>query len=308
MNKHPLRPITSAETEAYQRDGVAVLRGMIDADWIERLLAEWKNISTRIHDPRLIYQLPQSYVDRDPLLREEMEQIFKEEEKNRRLYTEQVAGFFRCKYMSYWNPVFRSFLLESPAAEMVGRTIGAKAVRKYFDAMFVKEAACKTVTYWHADRPAWPVEGDQVPTMWMPLLPVRKGESCLEFVAGSHKLEDGGWPNTYNAKKVGKPAGWPEVPDYEKRRSDPSINILSFDMEPGDALIIHSRTHHGGGPNLHPTQPRIALSTRWLGDGLTWKPRPECINIPGMPMGEMVPGAPVANDEVFPIVWRREAA
>jgi ectoine hydroxylase-related dioxygenase (phytanoyl-CoA dioxygenase family) len=204
--------------------------------------------------------------------------------------------------------VFRSFLMDSPMAEMIGRTIGANHVRAYFDAMFVKQPGSRTITYWHADHPAWPVKGEQVPTAWMPLLPVRAGESCLEFIAGSQTNEVGGWPNTYNAKKLGKPAGWQDAEDWETRRNDPSVKILSFDMDPGDVLVIHSRTHHGGGANLHPTQPRIALSTRWFGDAVVWDPRPECINSPGMPLHRMTPGAPIENDEIFPVVWRREAA
>lgn len=40
--------------------------------------------------------------------------------------------------------------------------------------------------------------------MWMPLLPVRKGVSSLEVIAGSHLRPDEGWPNTYNAKKLAR--------------------------------------------------------------------------------------------------------
>lgn len=305
MNRRPLRAVTEAESEAYRRDGVVLLKGMIDTGWIESLLREWHAISGSVNDPRQIYRLPQAYIDDDPLLREELEAIFAAEAKARNVYTEQAPGFIRCKYMHHWNPVFRAFLRESPAAEMVGRTIGAGHVRPYFDAMFVKEPGCTTKTYWHADHPAWPVKGEQVPTMWMPLLPVRAGVNCLEFALGSHRLGDGGWPNTYNAKKVGRPAGWPAAIDWEKRRDDPDYRIVSYDMEPGDAIIIHSRTHHGGGANLDPQRPRIALSTRWFGDDLLWDPRPECINSPGMPLHRMKPGHPIDNDTVFPIVWRR---
>ena len=39
MNADPLRPITDAEAETYERDGVACLRGMFDMDWVERTRA-----------------------------------------------------------------------------------------------------------------------------------------------------------------------------------------------------------------------------------------------------------------------------
>ena len=35
MNKHPLRKITSEHKQTYALDGVVVLRGMFDSDWIK---------------------------------------------------------------------------------------------------------------------------------------------------------------------------------------------------------------------------------------------------------------------------------
>jgi ectoine hydroxylase-related dioxygenase (phytanoyl-CoA dioxygenase family) len=304
MNTEPLQPVTQAHIDAYRRDGVALLKGMIDSDWVALLLAEWNRISKSIRDPSDLYRLPPHYVDADPLLKEEIDEIIKSEAAARNVYTEQAPGFIRCKYMQHWSPPYREFIEKSPAAEMVGRTIGARHVRFFFDAMFVKAPACETKTYWHSDHTAWPVKGDQVPTMWMPLLPVRKGVSSLEVIAGSHLRSDEGWPNTYNAKKLGRPASRPAWTDGEKRRDDPNVKILAFDMEPGDAIVLHPNVYHGGGANLDPTLPRIALSTRWFGDDLVWDPRPECINTPGMPLHQMTPGATVHNDTVFPVIWQ----
>lgn len=305
MNSKPLGPVTQEHKDAYRRDGVVLLQGMIDHEWVAILLDEWRRISERISDPRELYCLPEPLIEADPRLKEEIESIVRLEAEARRLYTEQMPGFIRCKYMHHWSEPFRRFVDESPAAEMVGRTIGAGSVRFFFDAMFMKEPACRTKTYWHSDHTAWPVQGDHVPTMWMPLLPVCREVSSLEIIAGSHLAPDEGWPNTYNAKKLGRPADRPAWTDWEARRGDPGVAFLSFDMEPGDVLIMHPRVYHGGGANLHPSQPRIALSTRWFGDDLVWDPRPECITIPGKPLHAMQPGAAVADDQAFPVLWRR---
>jgi ectoine hydroxylase-related dioxygenase (phytanoyl-CoA dioxygenase family) len=206
--------------------------------------------------------------------------------------------------MHWWAPEFRRFALESPAAELIGRVIGATQVRFFLDAIFMKEPACETRTYWHADQPAWPVSGEQVPTLWMPLYPVSATLSSLEYIAGSHSEEDRSWPNTFNAKKIGRPRDRSEFFDWEIRRSDPTVRFISYNMQPGDAVILHPAMYHGGGANLHPTQPRVAVSTRWFGDDVRWDPRPECINIPGVPMDTMRRGQPVTQDDILPIVWR----
>jgi ectoine hydroxylase-related dioxygenase (phytanoyl-CoA dioxygenase family) len=298
--------VTDAEIEAYQRDGVILIRNAFDADWIRSLLEAWDRMRRDVREhPTSVYRLPPEHLAADPDLAREIAAIQSEEAGQRKMYTEQAPGFLRCKYMHWWSAEFREFAMNSPAGELIGRVIGANEVRFFLDAMFMKEAGVPTKTYWHADHSAWPTQGEQVPTMWMPLLPVRHDISSLEFIAGSQNDTRLPWPNTYNAKVLAKPADAPTFVDYEPRRGDPAVRFLAYDMEPGDALIIHPRTYHGGGPNLHPTQPRIALSTRWFGDDVTWDPRPECINVPGMPRSAMRRGERPDADDVFPVVWRR---
>ena len=306
MNRTLLTPITDAQISTYRSDGVVLIKQAFDGDWIELLLDAWDRMRREIlENPESTYRFPPEYLEADPDLAREITTIRNKEESQRKMYTEQALGFVRCKYMRLWSPEFREFVLHSPAGELIGRVIGANEVRFFLDAIFMKEPGVKTSTYWHADQSAWPTEGEHVPTMWMPLLPVDRKLSSLEFVAGSHDDKRLPWPNTYNAKILGRPDDRLEYIDFETRRNDPSVRFLAFDMEPGDALIIHPRTYHGGGPNLHPTQPRIAFSTRWFGDDVTWDPRPECINIPGIPRHAMRPGDRPSQDDVLPVVWRR---
>jgi len=305
VNSKLLVHITGEDQDTYRRDGVVLIKGAFDHSWIEYLRDAWQRI--RQLSPEETYQIPEEFLAQDASLKEEILAIRSEHAASRKLYTEQAEGFVRCKYMSWWVPEFRKFALESPAAELIGRVIGAKQVRFFLDAIFMKEPACEIKTYWHADQPAWPVRGEQVPTLWMPLYPVSAELSSLEYIAGSHLDEDASWPNTFNAKKIGRPQNRSEFFDWEKRRSDPNVRFVAYDMEPGDAVVLHPATCHGGGANLHPTQPRVALSTRWFGDDVRWNPRPECINIPGVPMDQMQREQPVTQDELLPIVWRDEA-
>ncbi len=309
MNCTLLNPVTDQHFDTYRRDGVVLVKGAFDQDWVKLLLSAWNAMRQAVRDQSSsVYRFPPQHLEDDPDLAREMEAIRSEEESQRKMYTEQTPGFLRCKYMQWWSPEFREFARNSPAGELIGRVIGANEIRFFLDAVFMKEPGVRTRTYWHADHPAWPTRGEHVPTMWMPLLPVRKELSSLEFIAGSQSDTRMPWPNTYNAKLLGHPSDRPQFVDYELQRNDPTVRFLAYDMEPGDALVIHPRTYHGGGGNLHPTQPRIALSTRWFGDDVTWDARPECINIPGMPRHAMRTGDRPQRDDVFPVVWRRGAS
>lgn len=306
MNRTLSTPITDAQISTYRSDGVVLIKQAFDGDWIDLLMNAWDRMRREIlENPESTYRFPPEYLEADPDLAREITTIRNKEESQRKMYTEQALGFIRCKYMRLWSTEFREFVFNSPAGELIGQVIGANEVRFFLDAIFMKEPGVKTSTYWHADQSAWPTEGEHVPTMWMPLLPVDRKLSSLEFVAGSHHDKRLPWPNTYNAKILGRPDDRLEYVDFETRRDDPSVRFLAFDMEPGDALIIHPRTYHGGGPNLHPTQPRIAFSTRWFGDDVTWDPRPECINIPGIPRHAMQRGDRPSQDDILPVVWRR---
>ncbi len=304
MNKVPQVDIQPEQQEAYARDGVVLVKGAFDLDWINLLMAGWERVQKMMPDE--LYALPPEFLVNDSRLENEIASNRSEDAERRKLYTEQSEGFVRLKYMYWWVPEFRKFILESPAAELIGRVIGSDSVRFFIDAIFMKEPNCQTKTYWHSDESAWPVRGSHVPTMWMPLLPVSAELSSLEYIAGSHQLDLGKdpWPNSFNAKTLGKPDDRISFYDWEKRRSDTSIRFMSYDMEPGDVVILHPSTYHGGGANLHPTQSRIAYSTRWFGDNVVWHPRPECVNLPGMPFEKMIPGQPVTEDEIFPTVWR----
>lgn len=291
--------------DIYQRDGVVLVKKAFETRWIDLLLSGWSRIQDLPDED--IYDLPDHFLQEDPLLRREIESIKSSSATERAYYREQTKGFVRYKYMYWWAPEFRTFVHDSPAAELIANIIGADHVRYFVDAIFMKEAACDAKTYWHSDEPAWPVKGDQVPTMWMPLLPVDAELSSLEYIAGSHKNDTSNnpWPNTFNAKMLGQPDDRPSFYDWEKRRSDADVQFLAFDMDPGDVVLLHPKMLHGGGANLHPTQSRIAYSTRWFGDDVRWDPKPECVNTPGLPLKKMEKGSSVVEDEAFPLLWNR---
>jgi hypothetical protein len=304
MNRSPLTPITAADIETYARDGVVCLRRMFDRDWIDRLLAAWERARSQLKEHGGDQLLPQKFLDRDPLLAEEMRVSYGAEA----LAKKDLSQFLGGKYMRLWDPDFRAFVHESPAGEIVGRVLGANQIRFYWDQIFHKPAGSTFETYWHNDQATWPTRGEQLPSLWLPLTPISEDQS-LEYIPGTHRDRTDYWGKSLNATRATRPADRPEFIDYETRRGDPAVRFLKWAMEPGDVMLFHPRLYHGGGPNKNTSGgDRIALSTRWMGDDIVWHPHPGAVNTPGMPLHEMVAGARPDDDDAFPVVWRRPAA
>jgi len=98
-----------------------------------------------------------------------------------------------------------------------------------------------------------------------------------------------------------KPPDRPSHPDGEALRADPNSKVLSWDMEPGDMLVVHPWTLHysSGNPSA---DWRIALSVRMFGDDIRWAPRPDCVNLAGVSFDEMIEGEPPQGRN-FPLLW-----
>ena len=308
MNKKPLNPITDADIRAYKEDGVVCLRQMFDAEWIERLRNAWTRAQNRLTQVGADNLIPERYLERDPLLKAEMEEAMSASALSKKYETNaKITG---SKYMAMWDPDFRAFALESPAGEIVGRVMEANVVRFFWDQIFQKRPGGNMDTYWHNDQASWPTEGEQLPSFWLPLTPISEDQS-LEYIAGSHRDRTEYWGRAWNANNADKngerPADRPNFIDFNEKRGDPSVRFLKWAMEPGDVTMFHPRIYHGGGPNRNPDRERIALSTRWIGDDIVWNPRVGDVNVPGIPHSQMAAGQHPDDDELFPVAWRREA-
>jgi len=301
VNKHPLKPVTQNHIDLYKRDGVVLLKGMIDQEWVERLTESWLRMRREMEAGKPSYHLPRELLTNDPRLLSEIEAIDGKQRRKER----KGGGFMSAKFMHLWDTDFMAYGTESPAGEIVGRVIESNTVRFFWDQMFVKDAACNIGTYWHSDFAAWPCKGEMLPSFWLALTPIDKDLNSLECIAGSHKDTVMQWPRAFNSRLLDRPMDRPDYIDYEQHRGDSDIRFLSFDMNPGDAILIHPRVYHGAGANRHPTQDRIALTTRWFGDDVVWDPRPECVNTPGLPFENMTPGVHPDDAALFPVVWRR---
>jgi len=268
LSAGPLRRILPSECEAYGRDGVVCLKNIFPSDSFEFLA---KAIEKAMRLPG----------------------IHAEE------YSRSGQGrFFGDLEMALRIPEFRQFALESPAAEIAGRIMGASRVNFFYDQLLVKEPGTEERTPWHQDQPYWAVTGHQVCSLWLPIDPVPEDVSP-EYICGSHR-----WPefSAYHFSD-GTPytgTGLPLLPDIESERD--KYPIVRFRLEPGDCLVFQAMIVHGS-PGNRSSHRRRAISTRWTGDDARYVRRRGEVAIPTEDPG-LKDGDPLTCDR-FPLVWTR---
>ncbi|MFK8023322.1 MAG: phytanoyl-CoA dioxygenase family protein, partial [Ilumatobacter sp.] len=175
-----------------------------------------------------------------------------------------------------YDEEFRRFAFDAGLAELAAEATGSEAIRLYFDQIFMKKGNTDMVFAWHQDHPYWPIGGTQIASTWVALTAATADSSALEFVRGSHD-----WDTTF------RPPGsrddlnrlFPGFGDLAATIPDETIDfenhpdeydLVSFDVEPGDALLFDYRILHRSRGNPFP-DPRVAVSWRWLGDDATWQ-------------------------------------
>ncbi|MDP7176589.1 MAG: phytanoyl-CoA dioxygenase family protein, partial [SAR324 cluster bacterium] len=153
-------------------------------------------------------------------------------------------------------------------------------------------------TPWHQDQPYYNIEGMQNISFQIPVDPVPI-EWTLEFVAGSHQ-DPWYMPRTFLKKQ----AKWfqedelKELPDVEANPD--KYRVLSWALEPGDAVVFHMLTLHAG--RGAGALCRV-FSLRLIGDDIrhaprSWKTSPE---FPGL--SDLLPAGAPMNHEFFPLIW-----
>ena len=263
---HPL--LTQDHIDSYARDGVVLVKGLF-TDQVEQLRA---GVARNMDEP-------------GPYAAENLK--------------EGEGGRFFDDYCN-WTRIteFQEAIAASPAADVAADLMGSKTVQMFHDHVLVKEPGTSKPTPWHQDSPYYFVEGAQVVSFWSPLDPVR--EASLRCVAGSHKWPREVLPTRWLSETNFYPddAAFMPVPDPDAE----DMNIVEFDMEPGDAVAFHYRILHGARGN-NADERRRAFSLRLLGDDARYVERPGPTS-PPFPGHDMVPGQKLREDW-FPVLFQR---
>jgi ectoine hydroxylase-related dioxygenase (phytanoyl-CoA dioxygenase family) len=264
--------LNAEDIEAYRRDGIVCLRGVIPAEWLDVLA---RGVDRNLREP-------------GPY--------------GKRYTPEGKPGMFFGDYCNWARiPEYRDFMFKSPAASIAGQLMGARKVNLFHEHVLVKEPGTSEPTPWHQDQPYYVVNGDHVCSMWIPLDPVPR-QTCPEYVAGSHR-----WGKWYTPKRFADGDDHPSrqkdfvaVPDVEAARGD--YDIRGWSLEPGDCLAFHALTLHGAPPNTTNLR-RRAFSARWTGDDAVYVLRDGFMSPPPPPEGAPEVGSAM-DSAAFPVVWR----
>jgi ectoine hydroxylase-related dioxygenase (phytanoyl-CoA dioxygenase family) len=189
------------------------------------------------------------------------------------------AGRLTIRYLWRDSPDLRQVLLQREIAQLIARIIGSNTLRFWFDLTFVHfatEAGTAGIgTPWHHDVPTFSFKGDLMPSLWLALTPADSTLSRLMFIDGSHRVNHG----YYRSPEIPPPApgerdGFADLPDFDAMIASGEARVLTWDCQPGDAILLHPATVHGAlghdGKGKHPQ--RIAMTTRWLGDDVRFLP------------------------------------
>jgi ectoine hydroxylase-related dioxygenase (phytanoyl-CoA dioxygenase family) len=254
----------------FQTDGVVILRGMF-RDWVRPL------------------QEGVAEIMRTPTWRERSYQP-----------KDGSAAFFQdyCNWSRI--PAFRSFIFDSPAAELAARLMNSKEARFFHDHVLVKHPGNSTITPWHHDQPYYCVEASQSVSFWTPLDPVSRSVT-LECVAGSHRWSAAGFrPKRFDGSPLYLNDDLEELPDIDAQREH--LPIRAWEMQPGDAVAFNFRTVHGAPANNSTTIRRV-FSTRWVGSDARFVRR-GAAGSPPFPQLSLADGAPFDAPE-FPLIYSK---
>lgn len=266
MNTETSAMISQEQIDRFQQDGAVVLRDVF-GPWVE-------SVRQAIEENKA-----------NPSWRE-------------RTYTPDgdQSAFFQdyCVWQDFAG--YRSLVIESPMAALAATLMQSRTARVFHDHILVKEPGSSITTPWHQDQPYYLVEGDQNVSFWVPLDPVPR-ERTIEYVSGSHR-----WGKQFKPKRFDGTDLFPgdtaeAVPDIDTERDN--LDILGWDVQPGDAVAFTFRTLHGAPANASPARRRV-VSIRWVGDDARFVKRAGTTS-PAFPDLDFQDGAPF-DAPIFPVI------
>ncbi len=278
----PIRPVTQAEVETFWRDGVVLLRGILDTDWLDALAGPLEQTISQGEAVNLGSMAPDSSsisgsdFDRD-------------------------APAFSAG-TDHWrhDPTFLAFATASPLAPIAATLLDSEQIWLWEDSVLVKEAGSPFVTKFHTDASYFNLEGNQVCTMWIPLDPATPSSGVVSWVRGSHLDTVEYRPNMFVTDEPIPGTKGESIPDV-LGTPELSERLISFDLEPGDLTVHHARTLHGSPANTSEVR-RRAVSMRYFGDDARYRRKPGLMVRPAMT--SLSDGDPLGPPDC-PLAWPR---
>lgn len=276
----------------YERDGAAVLRGVLSLEAVRKL-------------------------------GDAIDRLISAGERGFDVAAEGRGSFFNDLFTTLEDEDFADFVRNSGLARVAGRIMGSQRVRFFYDQLLVKEPGTTARTAWHQDLSYWPVRGDQILSLWVPVDSASPENGVVTYVRGSHTRDRMFPMQPFTDDEVAAEGASPHFEQFTNdagrdpydrsnllsdiRLHPEKFDMLTWNVEPGDVIVHHPLVIHGAPGNNSVGQRRRALATRWLGDDAVWDDtRPNFMRMmkgrPGFPYPQLENGAPV-EDPLFPLLW-----
>jgi len=145
--------------------------------------------------------------------------------------------------------------------------------------LFVKSGGKCGRSPWHQDTSYMAANGDHLANIWISFESLPRGNS-LEIVRGSHRgIQYDGAAYTDPSDPTRPLWGnghFPRLPDIEadRKKNPASWDVISWVLEPGDALVLHSGALHRGAPVTPVCPTRHTLCSGFLGTSSSIGPCP----------------------------------
>ena len=166
-----------------------------------------------------------------------------------------------------------------PFARLFQELWGSRHVWYFAEEIFAKDGGKSGRGPWHQDTANLPWAGSHWGNAWVTFHKIPKKNS-LEIIRGSHLGVQYDGASFSNPDDPTDPlygdGSYPRLPDIDKDlAADPtSWDVLSWDITPGDVLLLHPRSLHGGAPVDQDCPTRHTIVFRFFGDNAQFRPLP----------------------------------
>jgi ectoine hydroxylase-related dioxygenase (phytanoyl-CoA dioxygenase family) len=166
-----------------------------------------------------------------------------------------------------------------PFGDLFADLWGSEHVWYFAEEVFLKHGGVCGRTPWHQDTSYLPWGGLNWANAWISFEAVPKA-NALEIIKGSHRGVRYDGTDYRDADDPTAPLhggdALPRLPDIEAERArDPgAYDVLSWAAEPGDIVVLHPGTLHGGAPVDAAFPDRHTLVLRFFGDDAVFHPLP----------------------------------
>ncbi|MDP6706600.1 MAG: phytanoyl-CoA dioxygenase family protein [Alphaproteobacteria bacterium] len=241
--RQPPRVLTTAQREAYFRDGFVSVEALIPPDWIDRLVERSDALleaSREISQSNEAYDLGPSHTAERPHVR-------------------------RLRAVVDRDPVFWRFAKDSLLADVAADLVGPD-VKFHSAKLNYKWPGAGETVKWHQDIQAWPHTNYSPVTLGVHLAAVTTAQGPLVCIPGSH---DG--PLFFHTDATGEWTG--AISDEDLGGIDLERGVATTGPA-GTLVALNCRTVHGSAQNTAARPRPLLLNIYSSADAFPWMPAP----------------------------------